>query len=574
MRCHIRMNGSGTKAGNRARRTVLLATTAVVVSISMSVFAQTGPNAANSQGPSGEQGTTRPFNIPAQSLSSVVGAFGRQSGLQVTLATPSAGNVRTNAVTGSFTVREALSRLLAGVNFRIAGNGRTVIIGTGQGAADLSGAEGTTVLEEITVTGKTGRNSIAGAGYQGTPDWVYETPASVSVVSRQAIQSADVRNTRDVFNRVSGVYAGEGNGSFPTVSPNVRGLQESGRVVVSIDGARQNAQRGFSTGGASIYSANNGQAYVDVAFIRAVEVEKMTNATSGNAGSLGGKVEFRTVSAADLIPEGANKGGEVNVSRGTNGYDFQGSVLAAVREPDGPLSFVAGYSRTIMDEYRIGTRGEARSTALTMKDLLGRDGWSSFFKGEGDFGDVKASLSWMHQQNDFVQGAAEQIDRESVRNDSIVAKLDWDPESELIDFKSSLWLNDNMTHELRSARKGYAVETNLDMGLRSFGGSVENTSRFDTKAGALSLNYGAEAFRDISSSVATSAAIANNPAFASSYTAFSPPGRRDVASLFLNGELEPADWIVISGGVRYDWSRLKGKSTYYDEIFEHDHRCM
>lgn len=138
----------------------------------------------------------------------------------------------------------------------------------------------------------------------------------------------------------------------------------------------------------------------------------------------------------------------------------------------------------------------------------------------------------MHQQNDFVQGAAEQIDRESVRNDSIVAKLDWDPESELIDFKSSLWLNDNMTHELRSARKGYAVETNLDMGLRSFGGSVENTSRLDTKVGALSLNYGAEAFRDISSSVATSSAIANNPAFASSYTAFSPPGRRDVASLF------------------------------------------
>lgn len=565
MRLQIRMNGSGKNAAKPARMTVLLATTAVVVSMSVPAFAQSGPNAANGQRSGGEQGATRPFNIPAQPLSSVVGVFGRQSGLQVTLATPSAGNVRTNAVTGSFTVRDALSRLLAGtgVNFRFAGNGRTVVIGSGQAAADLSGAEGTTVLEEITVTGKTGRNSIAGTGYQGTPDWVYETPASVSVVSREAIRSAGVRNTRDVFNRVSGVYAGEGNGSFPTVSPNVRGLQESGRVVVSIDGARQNAQRGFSTGGASIYSANNGQAYVDVAFIRAVEVEKMTNATSGNAGSLGGKVEFRTVSAVDLIPEGANNGGEVNVSRGTNGYDFQGSVLAAVREPDGPLSFVAGYSRTIMDEYKIGTRGEARSTALTMNDLLGRDGWSSFFKGEGDFGDVKTSLSWMHQQNDFVQGAAEQIDRESVRNDSIVAKLDWDPESELIDFKSSLWLNDNMTHELRSARKGYAVETNLDMGLRSFGGSLENTSRFDTKAGALSLNYGAEAFRDIATSVAMSSKIKENPSFATSYTAFSPAGRRDVASLFLNGELVPADWITLSGGVRYDWSRLKGSATYY-----------
>ncbi|AYM07506.1 TonB-dependent receptor [Agrobacterium tumefaciens] len=564
MRLQTYKTGSEGKAAKQARRGVLLATTAIAVSFAAPIFAQTGTDTANSQRPGGEQGATRPFNIPAQSLSSVVGAFGRQSGLQVTLATPSAGNVRTNAVTGSFTVRDALSRLLAGtgVNFRITGNGRTVIIGTGQSTVDLSGTEGTTVLETITVTGKTGRNSIAGSGYQGTPDWVYETPASVSVVGREAIQSAGVRNTRDVFNRVSGVYAGEGNGSFPTVSPNVRGLQESGRVVVSIDGARQNAQRGAAFGGATSYTASAGQGYVDVAFIRAVEIEKITNARSGNAGSLGGKVEFRTVSADDLIAAGENKGGEVNVSRGTNGYDFQGSVLGAVRSPDGPLSFVAGYSRTIMDEYKIGTKGEARSTALTLKDLLGRDGWSTFFKGEGDFGDVKASLSWMHQENDFVQGASTVIDRESVRNDSVVAKLDWDPESELIDFKSSLWLNDNMTHELRAART-YAVETNLDMGLRSFGGSLENTSRFDTVAGALSLNYGAEAFRDIATSVATSAKIAENPSFASSYTSFSPAGRRDVASLFLNGELEPADWITLSGGVRYDWSRLKGSATYY-----------
>ncbi|MBP2565501.1 TonB-dependent receptor [Agrobacterium tumefaciens] len=564
MRLQTCKTGSEGKAAKQARRGVLLATTAIAVSFAAPIFAQTGTDTANSQRPGGEQGATRPFNIPAQSLSSVVGAFGRQSGLQVTLATPSAGNVRTNAVTGSFTVRDALSRLLAGtgVNFRITGNGRTVIIGTGQSTVDLSGTEGTTVLETITVTGKTGRNSIAGSGYQGTPDWVYETPASVSVVGREAIQSAGVRNTRDVFNRVSGVYAGEGNGSFPTVSPNVRGLQESGRVVVSIDGARQNAQRGAAFGGATSYTASAGQGYVDVAFIRAVEIEKITNARSGNAGSLGGKVEFRTVSADDLIAAGENKGGEVNVSRGNNGYDFQGSVLGAVRSPDGPLSFVAGYSRTIMDEYKIGTKGEARSTALTMKDLLGRDGWSTFFKGEGDFGDVKASLSWMHQENDFVQGASTVIDRESVRNDSVVAKLDWDPESELIDFKSSLWLNDNMTHELRAART-YAVETNLDMGLRSFGGSLENTSRFDTVAGALSLNYGAEAFRDIATSVATSAKIAENPSFASSYTSFSPAGRRDVASLFLNGELEPADWITLSGGVRYDWSRLKGSATYY-----------
>jgi len=91
MRLQIRKNGSGKNAAKPARMTVLLATTAVVVSMSVPAFAQSGPNAANGQRSGGEQGATRPFNIPAQPLSSVVGVFGRQSGLQVTLATPSAG---------------------------------------------------------------------------------------------------------------------------------------------------------------------------------------------------------------------------------------------------------------------------------------------------------------------------------------------------------------------------------------------------------------------------------------------------------------------------------------------------
>ncbi|MDS7594730.1 TonB-dependent hemoglobin/transferrin/lactoferrin family receptor [Agrobacterium tumefaciens] len=565
------IKAKGTR--KRASQSLLMATTALAVSVSATqVFAQepsgSSARAANGAG----HAAARPFNIPAQQLSSAIGAFGRQSGLQVTLATPATGSTRTNAVIGSFTAHEALARLLAGtgINFRITGGGRSVVIGVGQAAVDVSSSADTTVLETITVAGKSGRSAAAGAGYQGTPDWVYETPASVSVVGREAIQSAGVRNTRDVFNRVSGVYAGEGNGSFPTVSPNVRGLQESGRVVVSIDGARQNAQRGAGFGGAANYTANSGQGYVDTAFIRAVEVEKMTSASSGSAGSLGGKVDFRTVGADDLIAEGATKGGDANMSRGSNGYDLQGSVLGAMRLPDGPLALTLGYSRTIMDEYKVGTKGEDRNTSANMKNLMGRDGWSTFVKGEGDFGDVETSLSWMHQQNNFVYGTSggANINREGARNDSITFKVDWDPESALIDLKSSLWLNDNMTHELREARPGLsgAAETNIDLGTKSFGGTIENTSRFDTAFGALSLNYGVEAFRDVTTAVATSTTITANPDWASNYTSFSPPGRRDVASLFLGGQLEPAEWMMLRGGVRYDWSRLRGTSTYYRNV--------
>ncbi|WP_288200124.1 TonB-dependent receptor [uncultured Pleomorphomonas sp.] len=516
---------------------------------------------------------TRQFSIPAQPLTDALGQFGRQSGLQVAFPAEVAQGLSANAVVGTFTPRDALARLLqgTGVSWRITAQGAVIVGGQTTDASDDGAvtADGSLLLDTITVTGQSERAASSGSGYQGTPDWVYETPSSVSVVSREAIQNSGARNTRDLFNNISGVYAGEANGSFPTVSPNIRGLQDAGRVVVSIDGARQNAQRGMSFGGTGGgYQSNAGQAFVDSAFIRTVEVEKTTDATSGNAGSLGGSVDFRTIGAEDLIKEGRNWGAELNATTGTNAYDFQGSVLGAFRFPDTPLSVTAGYSRSSLGEYEIGRHGSSDTTEENMKNQLGRDGWSSLLKVEGDFGDLQASLSWMHQENEFLYGSSGGTSRnfEDSRNDSVSARFSWDPASDLVDLQGSLWLNDSAMMEMREARPSGAPDTYIDTGLKSFGGSLENTSLFDTAVGALSFNYGMEAFRDIASASATSATIASNPTWASNYTAFSPPGRRDVAGLFLNGELEPADWVTLRTGMRYDWSRLKGTATYYQQV--------
>ncbi len=514
----------------------------------------------------------RSFNILAQPLTGALTQFGRQSGLQVAFPTEVPRGLRSNAVVGVFTPQQALARLTqgTGVSYRITSEG-TVIITAPQTANDAgAGAIDTgddTVLEPIVISGKTGRYVATGSGYQGTPDWVYQEPASVSVVSREAIQGSGGRNTRDLFNNISGVYAGEGNGSFPTVSPNIRGLQDAGRVVVSIDGARHNAQRGLGFGGSDGgYQSDAGQAYVDTAFIRSVEVEKSTDASSGNVGSLGGSVDFRTVGADDLIRDGKNWGIELNAARGDNAYDFQGSILGAARLGDTPFSVTGGYSRTRLGEYEIGANGDSTTTEETMRNQLGRESWSSLVKLEGDFGDVQTSLSWMHQENEFLYGSSGGTSRnfEDVRNDSVSAELKWDPESDLIDFTGRFWFNDAMNNEMREARDNGTPDTFIDAGMKSFGGSLENTSRFDTPAGALSVNYGAEAFRDITTSSASSATIDLNPDWASNYTSFSPDGRRDMASFFINGALEPADWVTLRAGLRYDWSRLKGTSTYYN----------
>lgn len=527
-------------------------------------LAQTAPPVANLQS---RQSDLRDFDIAGQPLASALAAFNRQSGIQVSQQSSTMVNVTVNAVRGRMSARAALSIMLSGtgISFRFTGN-RAVVVGAGGNGSDTSVAQddGSTVLETITVAGSRG-NSTTGSGYQGTPDWVYDTPSSLSVVGREAIQGAGIRNTRDVFNRISGVYAGEANGSFPTVSPNIRGLQDSGRVVVSIDGARQNAQRGAGFGGSN-YVSNSGQAFVDSAFIRAIEVEKRTSAASGSAGSLGGRVEFQTIGADDLIADGRNWGVETNTSTGTNNYHFQGSALAATRVGETPFSLTGGFSSSNFGEYAIGRNGDSATTETNMKSLLGRSSWGSLFKLEGDFGDVETSLSWMHQDNSFLYGSSggTSLNHEDARNDSVTAKFTWDPESWLIDMKGLLWLNDSMTEEVREARTNGAPETSIDMGTTSFGASLENTSELDTAAGPLTLNYGAEAFRDIASSSAYNDDIANDPYLASSYTAFSPPGRRDMASLFINGTLEPTDWVSLSAGLRYDWSRLRGAARYQD----------
>jgi hemoglobin/transferrin/lactoferrin receptor protein len=517
--------------------------------LAMSAAAQDSPVTASE----------RSFSVPAGPMSAALVTFGQQAGIQISYVPSVAGGLSSPGVSGTMPADTALSQLLSGSGLTYQISGSTAVIST---ADDGAGAtiEGAIALDTIIVAG----GGASSAGFQGTPDWVYETPASVSVVTRETIKSTSARDTRDLFATVPGVYTGEGNPAFPAVSPNIRGLQDSGRIVVSIDGARQNAQRGMTFGSAG-YNSNSGFAFVDSAFIREVDISKNPDATSGNASSLGGSVEFRTLSADDLIAPGEKVGVDMSFTHGTNEYDVQGSALMAARLSE-TVSLTAGLSRTDLGEYEPGG-GRGRGSHPY---FMGRKTWSSLLKLElDDHEDFTASLSWMHQSLEFAYGYDVSENFEQAVNDSATAKLAWNPESALVDVKATLWLNNSQGDELREARLGgNPPDTYLDLDTLSFGGVLENTSRFQTAAGGLRLNYGIEAFRDKSTSSATSATIEQNPLWASRYTAFNPPGQRDVADAFLNGELKPADWVTLSGGVRYDWHRLRGTPTFYDETRE------
>lgn len=546
--------------GRKALVAALLATTALPASIALIEGKALAQAAAQTS-----------FDIPAGTLASVLASFGSQSGTQVSYDASLAAGKTSPGIRGAATREQALAQILqgTGLGYSFSDAASVVITDRVSAAHTPVDADGALVLDTISVTGDRERNAATGSGFQGTPDWVYETAASVGVVSGEAIRNSGARSIRDSIASAPGVYSGEGQGSFPTVSPNIRGVGDSGRVVVSIDGARQNAQDGGRYGGGM---GGYGTAFVDPGFIRQADINKNPDASAGNAGSLGGGVDFRTVNADDIIEPGRDWGIEFNGTAGTNAHDYSGSVIVASRIGD-YLSLTAGLSKAKLGDYEGGKNGVV--TGSNIYDLTGRESWSSLVKLEGDFGDVRTSLSWLHQENDFAYsptGGSLGSTFEAI-NDSVSGNLAWNPDNPLIDARMTFWLNSSSQSELRQARLTWNggimdPETSQERELLSFGGSLQNTSEVDTTAGLLTFNYGVEAFRDDASSHVMNDDIASNPAIASGWLPYNRPGQRDMASAFLSGKWEPAEWVTLSGGVRYDWTRLHGTSKLYTRHIE------
>lgn len=111
-----------------------------------------------------------------------------------------------------------------------------------------------------------------------------------------------------ILNTIPGVTT-ETTPGDPSIAVNIRGLQGNGRVVTTIDGARQNFAK--SDHGA------NGTFYADPEMLRSVEVIRGPADPDAAAGAIGGTLALRTVEADDLIDPGDDAGGEFRLRYGT-----------------------------------------------------------------------------------------------------------------------------------------------------------------------------------------------------------------------------------------------------------------
>src|SRR3546814_651281 len=192
-----------------------------------------------------------------------------------------------------------------------------------------------------------------------------------------------------------------------------------------------------------------------------------------------------------LSRQGERIGFETDITTGTNAYKFAGSFAAAVRISD-DFSILGAISKKRLDRYDVGENGGNVSTGSVNDPVfLGSDSWSGLLKTETQpTDDTTLDLSWLRYRTEFAQGtdATNQHDVNNVTVDTLTASFGWDPNSDLIDLKARLWYNRTVDKENRSARSSIIGETAVDYSMKSFGGTLENTSRFSLPTGQLELN--------------------------------------------------------------------------------------
>lgn len=275
---------NGERSGQSSRGKVLALRLMASVAIATVTLAQMP--AANAQ--SAQQN----YNIPAQPLASALNVFGRQSGLQVSLAAATSQGLTSRAVSGNLSQQAALAQLLAGTGISYGISNGTAVIGRAA-SAPVAASDGSTVLAPIVVQGQsTGQGGV-----------------SETVIGQEQLERINPTSVADVFREESGIQVGS---SLPmSQKVYVHGVEET-NLAVSIDGARQNNK----------VFHHNATNIIDPSILKAVDVDAGIAPADAGPGALAGAINYETRDAKDLLEDGKTFGGFV-----TSTYNFNSETV-------------------------------------------------------------------------------------------------------------------------------------------------------------------------------------------------------------------------------------------------------
>ncbi len=574
------------------------------------------------------------FDIAAGPLSDVVNQFVRQAGVYLSANGQLVEGKKSKGLRGHYSIEEGFSRILSGTG---------LVVSKGEGGYyTLSIVSDEAQKEDDALQLRV--LQVTASDLSGISKDVYDEAAAVSRIGREEIENYRGTRPADLLKSEAGVISG-GSSTSGALDVNIRGLQGMGRVPVTVDGALNSTTTYQGYQGISNRSFVDPDFIADIAItqgpdtgvtgsgaiggsvkMRTLRAEDLVeddehyairlkrfwggnsspyalgdtsidfdrdmtgaayqdNAESPDAFDLGGAKNTSLIVAAKneifsgLV--GVSDRSRGNYHTGTNGSD-------APRKSTCPDSFsgcdnyAGGYWTKGLSSYLPGsevmnTSESSRSELLNFSFHPNEDhqldiGYSRYRSNYGETYSIRA----IETETAVEQSLLSHTDLQSVN-----ARYEWNPDSDLIDFSANLWKTRLMDQSAWFQSQAWILPSPIpgvipDMVLaeqmaatpkltKTVGVDISNTSTFGLPVGDLSLNYGAAYLKESTDQQGVPVSVWELP---------SRRGSRDETSVFNNATWSANEWLTLNGGVRYQHYSLQSEgsnsSTYSYEGSERE----
>jgi hemoglobin/transferrin/lactoferrin receptor protein len=359
----------------------------------------------------------------------------------------------------------------------------------------------------------------------------------VSVVKKEDKDLHANDSVADILAPIPGVSTEE-SANDPATAINIRGLQDFGRVAVTIDGARQNFQRsGHNT---------DGMFYFEPEQMQQVTVTRGPIANVYGSGAIGGVVSFDTLDALSFLKEGENIAAMEKLRYGLNGDSLMSSTTGALRL--GEYGGILG--NIVLRDNGAYKDGDGELVADSDREILA--GLAKLSLTPND--ETRWDVSYLINTDEFDNGlSATSRYNNEVEAKTLSSKLTWNPkDNDLIDLTfGAYWTSTFQDQERLTSTNPAQIGLHRSFEINTIGTDLFNTSVFKTGSVKHTLTYGVDIFQDKVEVI--------DPI--STADLFTPSGKRVAGGGFIQDQIDLTAWMQLIVAGRYDAYSLKGDTV-------------
>jgi len=378
-----------------------------------------------------------------------------------------------------------------------------------------------TLLDLITIS--------ATMGWQA----VIDALSATSVVDSDQIGRTQPSSVAELFRNVPGVSA-QMSGDDPSVAINIRGLEQYGRVAVTLDGARQDYWR---------VGHGSGSFFIEPELLKQVTVIRGPASNAYGTGGIGGVVAFETKSAGDFLRSGETWALSQKGRYESNGQGWLSSSTGAYRFSDN-ADMIGNIVWRSSDQYKDGNGDIVRWTG---EDVLSGYGKATFRPAEGH--EIKLGAI-IQNYDDIISGSSGSSSSTLSRYDTTTRVENYTGSYTYNPLDNDIWdLSLNVYHSnTRSDQLQVWPTTSIGNSryydVATTGFNLRNASRFDAGGMQHTLTYGGDYAHLTGESDADHFG----------------GGKQDAYGGFLQWEGKYSTWLDLTAALRYDGYNLDGMS--------------